>query len=894
MRIVGRELELAEVDSALEALSHRERRLVLVHGEAGIGKTRLLAHVVERARAQRLEPLVGRATELERDAPLALFRDAMRTLPTLATWPARDTGARWELFRTMGDQLETMGPFVLVLDDIHWADPVSYELLENLVRHPPAVPHVLVIAGRPGSVVGTISAAARSVGRDCTDVPLVPLSRSAADALMAASALTEDDRARVFEIAGGNPLYLEELAKSGASDELPGGLIAAVSVELSRLGEAARALVRAGAVVGDPFDIDIARRTAGLELDMALIAVDDLVDRGLVRGTETLREFAFRHPVIRSAVYQGQPLGDRLAVHARAAVVLNETKSPLIEQARHLVLTASPGDSDASDVLRRAAVIVRSQAPSIAADWLVASRRAGASDDPALVSDLAEALVQSGRLGEALAVADDTSTPGSRAELRGRRLTLIAASVERLLGRHDASLRRLTRSLEESRDRAGSAEVMAGLALTSYELGDYAEMGRWAASARSEESADELVQGVSAAILSVCHRFAGRVDESGAEADFATSSVDRATDAELVAKAELLPALPWALVAVERLDAALAVARRGSAAVGAAGNTVGAVPLGIAEALALGLLGRVEEAAVAAGRTEVAARLTHNDQSLQWALWMKAYFVLDTGDVDAAMAAATESVSLAQRLDQSALVTVGNAVLGAVLLASGKAEAALPLIAAYDVEPGWIARWAPRLVESQIALGDIEGAEASVARAFAVSEASGLNGALAAAERAGSMVAWARGDLETASRLAHSAIIRASELGARLDEAQAHILAAKASADTDEAVRRLRSAHGLAVDGGARRTAEEATRELRRRGRRIGRGGVRGHGNLGIDSLSGREREIAGLVALGMTNREIATRLFLSEKTVESHLSKAFAKLGVASRAALAAQVSAT
>jgi DNA-binding NarL/FixJ family response regulator len=890
MQLVGRDVDLAELGSALDGLSRGERRLVIVRGEAGIGKTRLLGWLADRARELRLEPVTGRATELESGVPCALFLEA---LPTLPAQPAQDADSRWELFRILTEQLEGRGGLVLILDDVHWADSVSQELLETLVRRPPRGPHVLVIAMRPGPVSDTLDAAIRSAGRSHAVIDLKPLNRRAADELVGPG-WSDDDRCRMFEISGGNPLFLEELAKAGGSAGPLGGIVAAVSADLAALSDTARALVRAGAIVGDPFDIDIARRTANLDLDSALTSADELVDRGLVRGTSSLREFAFRHPVIRTAVYEGEPVGQRLAGHERAAAVLADANSPLPNIARHLALTAAAGDTAAAAVLRQAAALVRAQAPSIAADWLNASRRAAALNDPSLDSDLAEALIQSGRLDEALAVADDNTSPGSHADEHGRRLTVVAASVERLLGRHDASLRRLTRSLADSPDSAGRAEVMAALALSSYELGDYEAMGRWAASARAEETKDELVHGVAAAILAIGYRFSGRHEESDAEADFAIASVGRASDAELAARSELLVAIPWALVAVERLTDALAVSVRSTVAARKAGNIVGAVPLGLAEVLALGLLGRIEESAAAADRVELEARLVHNDQSLQWALWMRAYFLLDAGEVDLARAAATESVALAEQLDSSALITIGNAVLGAVLLADGKAGLAQPLLAAYDVDPGWIARWAPRLVEAQIALGDLDAAAASADRAAGVSLASGLNGALGAADRAGSMVAMARGEISAASRLARSAIDLAIGIGARLDEAQARILAAKASADKDEAVRQLRAAHDLAVSGGAWRAAHDAARELRKLGHRIGRGGVRGVGQTGIRSLSGREREIADLVALGLTNREIAARLFLSDKTVESHLSKAFAKLGVASRAALAAQVSAS
>ena len=890
MQIVGRDAEIAQVERTLDAVASGKRQFLVVRGEAGIGKTRLLDRLVERARARRLEPVRGRATELESDVPLALLQDA---LPRLGPVAGPDAATRWRLYRTLTTELAGRPGLVLVLDDTHWADPLSLELLETLVRRPPATPHALVLGLRPGTVADSLIAASRAARGTCTVVDLAPLSRTAADALVGAEA-SEDDRRRLYEISGGNPMFLEELTRAGTADGIPEGIRSAVSADLARLSDTARALVQAGAVVGDPFDIDIARRTAGLDLAESLAAVDELVDRQIVRESAVLREFGFRHPVIRSAVYEGQSAARRLAGHARAAAVLAETGSPLPTRARHLVHTAAPGDSDAATLLRAAADAIGPSAPSIAADWLIAAKRVSPPADFGSFSDLAEVLVQSGRLAEALRVADEGLSFGAGSDAERVRLILAAASVERLLGRHEASLRRLGRTFEENKDTV-TADLTAALALSAYERGDHADMDRWARLAHEDPTADALVHGVAAAMCSIGHRFTGRRAEADATADAATGAALLATDTELAAHAELLSAIPWALMAIERVGDALAVARRGSAAAQRSGNLAGATPMLVAEALSLGLLGRLEEAADAAVRTEVAARLTRNDQSLQWALWMRAWVMLDRGDLDDALAAANESVALAEHLDQSAFISIGNAVLGSVLLAAGHPERARPLIAAYDVEPGWVCRWSPRLVAAELALGDVDGAQGAADRASALASVSGLHGALAAAERAGAQVALARGDRETALLQATSAISHAHAIHASLDAAQAHLLAAQALSvdDREGAVGHLTRAHTLASAGGARRTAQEATRELRRLGRRVGRGGGRGVGTTGVDSLSAREREIAELVGRGLTNREIAARLFLSEKTIESHLAKAFMKLGVSSRAALAAQVAA-
>ncbi|MDT4925056.1 MAG: hypothetical protein QOG01_2769 [Pseudonocardiales bacterium] len=887
--MVGRDTEIAAALAVLDPVVAGSRPLIVVRGEAGIGKTRLLGRWSELAAARHFDIATGRATELEADVPLSLFRAA---LPELILPAAGDGESRWHLFDSVIATVTARRRLALVLDDVHWADPASLELLDTLVRRPPSSAHVLVVSSRPGRTPDAVLAAAQAAGRTVTLIDLAPLDRAAADALVGAD-LSEQDRGRLFEMSGGNPLLLEELARAGSTTPVPQGIVAAVSAELSPLSSPARAFIEAGALLGDPFDIDLARQIAMLSRDVGLAAVDELVERTLLRPTAGLRDLAFRHPVLRTALYEGLSVSRRLHGHARAAEVLQAVGSPLPSQARHVAHTAAPGDLAAAQLLRAAAATLRSHAPSIAADWLLAAKRAEPPADLSMFSELAEVLVQSGRLEEALACAVEGLSYGRGTDEARLRLTLAAGSVERLMGRHEASRRRLLRSLDTSPSPATRAGLMAALVLSAYERGEYGEMVSWATSARNEPSATPVVRAVGAAILAMGHRFAGELAGSDPQADFAVAVVRDATDDELAEHAELLVAISWGLIAVERFPDALIVSRRSATAARRAGNGVAAVPHLLAEVSTLGLMGRTREAADVSDDAELVARLTHNHQTVQWALWMRAWVLLDHGDLDAALACAQESVALAEHLDESALQTVSKAVLGSVLLATGEPDRARPLLAAYDLEPGWICRWAPRLVEAELALDDLEAAARTAARASVLAGSIGLSGAASAADRAESMVAAARGDRAAAATWALSALSRAESIGADLDAAQAHLLAGVAMVETDRhgAARHFTAAHELAERGGALRTADEAARELRRIGRRVGRGGTRGARGMGLDMLSSREREVAELVAHGLTNRQIAARLYLSEKTVESHLSKTFTKLGIASRAALAAAV---
>lgn len=317
------------------------------------------------------------------------------------------------------------------------------------------------------------------------------------------------------------------------------------------------------------------------------------------------------------------------------------------------------------------------------------------------------------------------------------------------------------------------------------------------------------------------------------------------------------------------------------------------MPHALAAVLALGLLGRIAEAEQAADESEQAARVGGNPQLTQMALWLQAWVLMERGRLDAAHAAALESVTLAADLDDSASAVVARAVLGAVLGARGEHGRARELLAAYDIDRGWVCRWAPVLVASDLAEGDLGSAREHAERAAILSPGSGMAGARAAAGRAHALVALADGDVHAAASAALAAADDAASAGAMLEVARDLLVAGRALVpeDPETGIRYLTQAYEQATDCGALRVLEEARRELRRAGVRIGGGGARASGTGGLASLSAREREISELVAEGLTNREIGERLFLSEKTIETHLTRVFQKLGLRSRTQVAAVV---
>jgi DNA-binding NarL/FixJ family response regulator len=281
---------------------------------------------------------------------------------------------------------------------------------------------------------------------------------------------------------------------------------------------------------------------------------------------------------------------------------------------------------------------------------------------------------------------------------------------------------------------------------------------------------------------------------------------------------------------------------------------------------------------------------------------MRANAAAASGDVRTARRVGDESLRLAERLERATLTVLGRCNHAMVRLYEGDAEGCRREMLAvagedFDVgEPAWSVHLLAALVTACVQCGDLEEADRWAAKAQEISAALGdpaIPGGRARCARA--EVLLARGDAQEAGRLAAEAAEMAAALGARLNVWQALLVSARAQAAAGlraEAVATLRQVADEASAGGAGLYAEMATRELRALGERLGRSGRRAPaGAHGLDSLSDREREIADLVAQGRTNKEIAAALFLSDKTVERHLSRTFEKLGLRSRVELAALV---
>jgi len=929
-QFVGREPELTVLRALVESASSGAGGSVLIEGEPGVGKTRLVEELTRGLDRGRLRVLAAAAEELDGGRPFRPVAEALAVASEIdhddpgRPPAAEDRGAAWpasaatdlsfsiaESLAAAVEEIAARAPCVVVFEDLHWADTGTLQVVRALARAAGRCSIALVLTARPfprsAELSRTVDALAAAGGAVLSVGPLAP---EQAMALARAASGAGAVSATHVAAAGGNPLLIVELASALDEDPDLGPAMAlsvrsAVLRRLRGLPQRTVDALKAASVLGRRFRVDHLAALTGLGPVQLVPVLEDAL-AAQVLGNED-GELAFRHQLIRDVVYEELAPALRQAMHRQAARALTDFGASPLEVAEHLVAGAGPGDREAVGWLAAAAAVAAPRSPGSAVRLLEHAR--GLSRDPLeadrLAADLAPLLVQVGRSGAAAALSRDVLArdPAPEVEALLRRglgeVLWTKGWLEPAVGELEAAAA-VVGAPEQARAEARglAAHLRVYLGEPDNEEGEARVLG---------ETGGGFAECVTLQTLAI--RAAARAGQAEA-VDFAARAVSVAVGCRDPRIGLLHPHLTLGLVLVdadrfEEAEAALLEGRRRAETRGApawlpihhcvlalvrllAGDWDDGLAeveagLGLAEEVGTrlyvpflhGMAGWVgilrgdldgAQASMDAAVREFLEATTSSWQAeasrdfaaaearwpLEWGLWINAHLHEARGDAHQALADLESAWSLAAPLRYF----MGYRLFGPDLVRLAVAAGNRPLAEAVSEE---VAEGARR--------SGAVGAEAAALRCRGLLEGDG--DALAAAA-----------DAFRSCRRRAEAALAAAEAGTAL----------AAGGRRSEAVEHLEQALRFFEEVGAhwpRARTEAALRRLGVRHRRTGPGSVR----VGWGGLTPTELRIARLAAEGLTNRQIGQRLYISGRTVETHLGHVFAKLGLATRAQLAAEV---
>jgi DNA-binding CsgD family transcriptional regulator/tetratricopeptide (TPR) repeat protein len=486
------------------------------------------------------------------------------------------------------------------------------------------------------------------------------------------------------------------------------------------------------------------------------------------------------------------------------------------------------------------------------------------------------------------------------------RVTTACAAVEHLLGLRSEAHRHLAGALADlgGAASADAAAMLIELSVDGLDAGDFDAMRAWAehAVATARPLGKPALLAAAVAVRAWASALAGDGDRAQQHCDEATRIVDELPDEVLARRLDALANLATAELFLDRFTAATGHARR-ALDIGRATGQGDLLPLVVAMlGGSLWVLGKPREAGTLLEGAVEAAGLAGNVQSLAWMLFNLSIAALAAGDLDLALSTAEESVELEGSVEAAPISATAAAVLASALFEAGQVKRSVEVIRTKAggedlrlIGGGWRGRFLEMFTHALLATGDRNDAERAAAATKACADAVALPTANGFASMAAGALALDEGDAATAAELALAAARAFESVAAAWDAARARALAGRAFAqagDRDRAAGELQLAAAAFDSFGSLRYRNQAERELRKLGRHIHRRTALGARDaLGIEALTARELEIAWLVVDRKTNPEIAAELFLSQKTVETHLRNIFNKTGVATRVALARAV---
>ncbi len=899
---------------------------VLIEGEPGIGKSALVRAALAGAADVGCPVFWGAGDELGQALPLLPLLEALRVREP-STNPRRNTIVRLlrgeftadrgaDVSAALAEQLLALiaeqcavQPAILVIDDLQWADQATITLWGRLARSVRRIPLLLVGMMRPVPQRDNLLVLRRAVD-DAARLQLTGLTEAAVAELVAALAGGEPDEnlLRLADGAAGNPLYVTELVAALARSSIltitdagtaeltsgpaPISLSAAIADRLGFVSGPVRQVLRAAALLGVDFAVPDLATVLGHGVADLVPAVDEACAAGVL--AESGNGLAFRHPLIRAALYDEIPAPVRAAWHRDAGRALAEASAPADRVARQLLWAVggaggptNPMDEWILRWLANTAELLVGQAPRAAAELLgqaVASSPAGSAQHDCLAGRLADALYRLGDAAGAEQVANRALAHAVEPDLRvDLHWTLAQSRIQ--TGRSAESLATLNRALASPGISARHrARLLVLAARTHSNLGEVETAGRVAAAAlEAAEAGDNWAIGWALQVLTIVTAVQGQM-----------------TDA--------LPLFDRAL-SVTQADPALTDLR---------------LLLQINKAIMLSGLDRYDEAFAAARQARCLADQVGTVVRLVQAHSALGQLLFDTGRWDDAIA---EVEALHDDLKEPAAACSDHGIAAVICFHRGDIATARRRLAAADP---YTKRIGNRVV-SPLALArslDSEHADAP-SEALAVltalfadnaEELDEIEDLFADAVRLATQI----GDLSTAKTIAGHAAALAAE--SEIPHRQANALYCRGLLDHDatrllaaaerygDASRPLLSAKALEAaagdfvctdDRGQARAAftravdlytslgaatDVARLQTRFRAHGIRRGPHAKHrqARSGWDSLTPAETKIAALVEGGLSNPEIAARLFLSRRTVATHVSHILKKLDVHSRTDIA------
>ncbi len=948
---VGRARESRILDEVLDRLDSGVSAVIEVIGEPGIGKTRLLTELAFRAMARGIQVLAGQASYAQSYIPGDLLVSTLADPATRLTLAATAQAARYaasvsdadlsdltaaegnprvpevqaarvRLHRQLRSRLEEMttaGGLALLLDDLHWGDELSIDLVGRLVRRPPYGPVLLAFAFRHRQAC--LALRAMTAGSRLSPAPirlhLEPLSEHDAQHLIGAHG-SPSGRKALFRESGGNPFYLDLLIRSAhrpwstmdasttSSGELPPAVTAALLAGLEVLSPLAQEVARAAAVSGDPFCASYVASAGELDEASASEGLREMADHDLIRPAAG-GFFAFRHHLIRTAIYDSTNLVWRVAAHARAASALERLGATVTARAYHVERCAAMGDLTAIALLEEAARAAADHAQAAAAaGWLEMALRLlpdGADSNPVrlrIMVALAQAHGAAGRLRECHAILQEVLRllPRGDSTTRAAAATLCAVTG-RLLGHRPEAQALLRAEVAELPDPGtpAAAALAFELAVSALTGGDAADGRRQAEQALSVAAHHEQrpLQAAAHGVLAIAEAAIGAARRAAAHADRAAPLIDGLLEAELAEHLEVAAWVGRGELLLERLPEALRHTDRATRLACDRGRRLLLPELLTTKILLLRELGRLPEAA---GCADEAVNLAMGSGSDEWyatAMLLRCWIATWMGNPRVARSAAAAAPAGPA---PGGMTFAATRILAEVHLAEGDIPACLGLV---DAEggphlpgvPAWARTgWYEMLTRAELAASRTETAAqwASYAQASARRwELPGHTGTALLAQAHVRAAQAAPGSYQLA-RAAHDALGAA---GFALDAARARLLAATmmvTSGATGQATEELAAVQAVFASQGASQLAQQA---MATRRRLVGRAQLGGHqqAQTGLSILTNRECQVATLVSQGLSNRVISRRLHISEKTVEKHLSSSFTKLGVSSRSQVTAVV---